>query len=78
MLANSILKHSLLVLEYFYFQAKESGSPSSSAITNGSFRYFEKTGPLKMSQARLTKIDIALTVFIVSCRVEGDRARHDN
>ena len=62
MLANSILRHPLLVLECFCFQHKESGSPSSSAITKGRFRYFEKTGLLKMSQARLTKIDIALTV----------------
>ena len=35
---NSILKHPFLVLEYFYFQPKESGSPSSSAITKGRFR----------------------------------------
>ena len=76
MLANSILRHPLLVLEYFYFQPKESGSPSSSAITKGRFRYFEKTGLLKMSQTRLIKIDIAVTVL--SCRVEGDRAWHDN
>ena len=76
MLANSILRHPLLVLEYFYFQPKESGSPSSSAITKGRFRYFEKTGLLKMSQERLIRIDIALTVL--SCRVEGDRAWHDN
>ena len=76
MLANSILRHPLLVLEYFYFQPKESGSPSSSAITKGRFRYFEKTGLLKMSQTRLIKIDIAVTVL--SCRVEGNRAWHDN
>ena len=76
MLANSILRHPLLVLEYFYFQPKESGSPSSSAITKGRFRYFEKTGLLKMSQTRLIKIDIAITVL--SCRVEGNRAWHDN
>ena len=68
MLANSILGHPLLVLEYFYFQPKESGSPSSSPITKGRFRYFEKTGLLKMSQTRLIKIDIAITVL--SCRVE--------
>ena len=74
--ANSILSYPRLVLEYFYFQPKESGSPSSSAITKGRFRYFEKTGLLKMSQDRLIKIDIALTVL--SCRVEGDRAWHDN
>ena len=76
MLANSILRHPLLVLECFCFQHKESGSPSSSAITKGRFRYFEKTGLLKMSQERLIRIDIALTVL--SCRVEGDRAWHDN
>ena len=73
MLANSILRYSLLVLEYFYFQPKESGSPSSSAITKGRFRYFDKTGLLKMSQARLTKIDITLFSnsihSIVSCGI---------